>query len=382
MIEQCPACDGVDATEVIELRAVPAFCNVLYDTAEEARQAPRGDLRLVMCPTCGLLYNASFDASLLEYSPEYENSLHFSPAFQTYAMDLAARLVDEYDIRNGNVIEVGSGSGDFLSMVCDAGSNTGIGYDPSHDETRAPEDDRISIVVAPYPTTRSVDALFVCSRHVLEHLEAPAGLIADIRGSLVEGANPVIYHEVPDATYMLEEVAIWDLIYEHISYFSDQTMRYIHERAGYDVVKSGRSFGDQYLWIEARPGTSRDVAPDLQRLRDAAASFGTEATAYIDDWRDRTAALVADGPTVVWGAGSKGVQFLNLIEAASDIVAAVDINPRKVGRFVPGTGQPVVSPESLADMGVRNVIVMNPLYVDEITQSLQDLGVDAQVIGA
>ena len=71
MIEQCPACDGADATEVIELRAVPAFCNVLYDTAEEARQAPRGDLRLVMCPTCGLLYNAAFDASLRARDPQW-----------------------------------------------------------------------------------------------------------------------------------------------------------------------------------------------------------------------------------------------------------------------------------------------------------------------
>ncbi len=380
MISNCPVCGSGARRAVMTVSDVPGFCNVLYDTAEDAAAAPRGDIDLVMCDDCGLLYNASFDEALLAYSPEYENSLHFSPAFQAYAEELADRLVSTYDIRGGQVIEIGPGSGDFLSMVCERGDNVGVGYDPSHDPQRAPDHDRISIEVAPYPTTRSVDAKLVCSRHVLEHLTAPGALVSDIRGSLVEGASPVVYHEVPDATYMLEEVAIWDLIYEHVSYFAEPTLRHLHERAGYDVITAGRSFGDQYLWIDARPGEGTDAGPDLTELVTLAERFSDVANARMGEWEQRTADMVAAGPTVIWGSGSKGVQFLNAVRSARDIVAAVDINPRKHGKFVPGTGQPVVGPDDLVDLGVRSVIVMNPLYRDEIAAQVASLGLEADVV--
>lgn len=380
MIRNCPVCASSSRRAVTTVVDVPGFCNVLYDTAAEAKAAPRGDIELVMCSDCGLAYNAAFDEALLAYSPEYENSLHFSSAFQTYAEELAERLVATYEIRDGRVIEIGPGSGDFLSMVCKRGGNVGVGYDPSHDPERAPDHDGITIEVAPYPTTRSVDASLVCSRHVLEHLTEPSALVGGIRQSLVEGSSPVVYHEVPDATYMLEEVAIWDLIYEHVSYFAEPTMRFMHERAGYQVLATGRSFGNQYLWIDAAPGEVDYAAPSLDELFELADGFSAAASARMDEWAERTAEMVETGPTVIWGSGSKGVQFLNAVPSADELVAAVDINPRKHGRFVPGTGQPVVSPDSLRRLDVRNVIVMNPLYRDEIARSVRDLGVDATVI--
>jgi len=381
VISTCPACGSGSHAEVLRIADVPVFCNVLYISTDEAVDVARGDIELVFCNDCGLLFNAAFDESLVEYSPEYENSLHFSPAFQSYAHDLAERLVGSYGVRDGRVIEVGSGSGDFLSMVCEFGNNTGVGYDPSHDPARAPErHSRIDIRVAPYPTTRSVDALMVCSRHVLEHLTEPGRLVDDIRQSLVEGSTPIVYHEVPDATYMLEEVAIWDLIYEHVSYFTETTLLQLHRRAGYKIEASGRSFGNQYLWLDARPGPTDDVVPDFGHLSTLVEDFEDAATNRILEWTESTAAMTEAGPTVVWGSGSKGVQFLNTVPSASAVIAAVDINPRKHGMFVPGTGQPVVGPADLAQLDVRNVIVMNPLYQDEITAQLADLGLAATVV--
>ena len=64
MISNCPVCDSDARREVMTVSDVPGFCNVLYDTADEAAAAPRGDIDLVMCEDCGLLYNASFDEAL------------------------------------------------------------------------------------------------------------------------------------------------------------------------------------------------------------------------------------------------------------------------------------------------------------------------------
>jgi len=57
----------------------------------------------------------------------------------------------------------------------------------------------------------------------------------------------------------------------------------------------------------------------------------------------------------------------------------VDVNPYKQGKFMPGTGHPVVAPKTLVDQPPDLVIVMNPIYVGEITSSLTDLGLKPQI---
>ncbi len=73
---------------------------------------------------------------------------------------------------------------------------------------------------------------------------------------------------------------------------------------------------------------------------------------------------------VVWGAGSKGVSFLNVLGTSGVIDYVVDINPHKQGCYIPGTGQQVVSPNALADIKPQVVIAMNPLYTDEIEKMI------------
>src|SRR5918992_5375662 len=108
---------------------MPVLANVLWPTRVEALAAPRGDMRLTYCERCGALRNADFDAELVRYSPSYENSLHFSPSFDDWARGLAARLVNDYDIRGKQVVDVGCGAGDFVRLLCDEGGNRGVGYD-------------------------------------------------------------------------------------------------------------------------------------------------------------------------------------------------------------------------------------------------------------
>ena len=82
----------------------------------------------------------------------------------------------------------------------------------------------------------------------------------------------------------------------------------------------------------------------------------------------------------IWGAGSKGVTFLNAIPCGREIDAVIDINLRKHGRFVPGTAQEVRGPEALEGRDLDTVLVLNPLSEDEIRASLSDRGVRAEVL--
>ena len=90
----------------------------------------------------------------------------------------------------------------------------------------------------------------------------------------------------------------------------------------------------------------------------------------------------ADRTVVVWGAGSKGTTFLNTIHGAGLIEHVVDINPREQGNFVGGTGQEIVPPERLTGLRPPVVIIMNPIYRDEIGATVAGLGLKAELMEA
>jgi hypothetical protein len=359
---------------------VPALCNALWPSAAEAVAAPAGPIDLRVCTTCSHVWNAAFDPDLVAYSPAYDNSLHFSPRFKEYAQALASHLVDTYGVRRRQIVEIGSGSGDFLGMLCDLGDNTGVGYDPSHDPVNAPTDPRIRVEARPYPAELDAEAGLVICQHVIEHLTDPAALVGTVAASVRDRDDVAVYFEMPDADHMLEAPAVWDLIYEHAGYFGATSLRLLFERAGLRVLAAGRSFGDQYLWLEAGgAGAPRpDASPDpgaVAATVDAARHFGCAVERTVAEWSSRLAQLVDAGPVAVWGAGSKGVQFLNLVQpAGSDVAAVVDVNPRKAGKHLPGTGHVVVPPEALVEHPPATVLVMNPIYRDEITAQLAALG--------
>ena len=380
-LDRCPVCGEPAGDTVFSADRVPVLCNVLLPTAAEARRAPTGVVDLVLCAACGLVWNSAFDQAIVEYSPAYENSLHFSPRFQEFATELAAGLVGRHALAGRTVLEIGSGKGDFLAMLCDAGAGRGIGYDPSYGgETPARPELRFEPVL--FPTKEFPDADLVCARHVFEHLATPAAVLGDICDAIPSGRTVAFYVEVPDGTYLLREVALWDVIYEHPLHFTAPALTRLLADAGLVVTRLGTSFGGQYLAAEASTGgpAAVDASPDPAVLVGLAAAFRDRATFLRAGWSDRLADLAARGAVALWGAGSKGVSFLATVEGAGQIAAVVDVNPRKHGRHVPVTGQEVVAPEALVALRPRAVVVLNPVYRDEIEAMLSDLGVDAEVV--
>jgi SAM-dependent methyltransferase len=367
--DRCPVCAGLLAP-VLEVTDVPVFCNVLWPTREQALAAPVGDIRLAFCGRCGMLRNAAFDPELVRYSPGYENSLHFSPAFRRFAEQLARRLIERYDLHGKQVVDVGCGRGDFLALLCDGTGNRGVGYDPSYPGTT--NGGNPSFVRGFYA---GEGADFICCRHVLEHVEAPRELLDSL------APDATVYFELPDGGYMLRETAIWDLIYEHPNYFTAHALRRLFEDAGYGVLDLDSSFGGQYLYVEAVRGAGRAANGSAAEIAPLADAFGRAHDAKVAAWSTRLGELVGAGRSVaVWGAGSKGVTFLNTVAGGQRVRHVIDLNPRKHGRFVPGTGQQITAPESLAGGGVDLVLAMNRLYEDEIRRALDDLGVAAEVV--
>ncbi len=382
----CLLCGSGRLRTILEQPGVPALCNVLWPTATAARQAPRGDVLLTFCAGCGAVHNEAFDPDLVRYTPEYENSLHFSPRFSSYADELARRLVASYGLHGGTALEIGSGKGDFLALLSRHGIASAIGYDPSLAEPPRDAPPGVTFVLDRFPERPgSVSADLICCRHVLEHLGSPADLLLPLRRAIGEDSDPVLYFEVPDGAYLLGELAVWDVIYEHPWHLTSPALRRLFVSAGFAVLATGTSFAGQYLFAEAAPARGPQAQSDddeeLSTLGRLADGFADGYVSARSRWC-RTLRSYRDAGlrVALWGAGSKGTTFLNVVPGADEVGCVVDLNPRKHGRHVPGTGQKVVGPVELRSYAPDVVLVMNPLYVDEIQAQCRELGVTGDVV--
>jgi hypothetical protein len=293
--------------------------------------------------------------------------------------------VNTYDLHGKTIVEIGAGKGDFLTMLCELGDNRGVGFDPSYEpEPEGSKNERIEFVLDFYSERYAdYDADFICCRHVLEHIDRPDEFLTMLRRVIDKRSNTIVFFEVPNAIYTLRELGIWDLIYEHCSYFTPLSLSTIFSQNGFRVLNVNQTFEGQFLTIEAVADQDSilELGRELDGLSNLVASFAKNYRDKVESWQQRLKAYESEGKrVVVWGAGSKGVTFLNVLKTAGTIHCVVDINPRKEGMYVAGTGQKIVEPIFLREYLPDIVVAMNRNYINEIHRELLDLGIRAEVV--
>lgn len=378
-----------------ELDNIPVHSVLLMDTREKALGYPRGRIRLGFCKICGFISNTAYDPNLNEYSESYEETQGYSPTFNSFHTRLANRLIEKYDLHHKNVIEIGCGKGEFLTLLCELGDNSGIGFDPAYVDERnhSSARDRIKFINDFY-SERYTDYKgdFVACKMTLEHIPQTADFIRTLRRSLDKQTGTIVFFQVPDVMRILRHQAFEDIYYEHCSYFSPGSLARLFRQHGFEVLDIWTDYDDQYLMIEAKISDA-EIAPDgagvtplaqeesLEELAEAVECFTDNITTKLADWRRDLAEFEANGQRVVlWGSGSKAVTFFSTFKEAQDIKYAVDINPHRQGTYITGTGQLIVGPEFLAEYQPDVVILMNRIYREEIQRDLTRLKLSPQVL--
>jgi SAM-dependent methyltransferase len=374
---RCPNCSSTGGCHPVhEVLGVPTNSCLLIDDRARALDFPTGDIVLAVCSGCGFIFNAAWDAQRTVYSDQYEETQGFSATFNAFNRAIAEELVSSYDIRGKTVLEIGCGKGEFLNLICELGGNRGIGYDPSFVPARQRSEQDVRFVREFFTEeTNEVAPDLLCCKMTLEHIGQTHRFLASVR-SVANRKDAVIFFQVPDVGRILREGAFWDVYYEHCSYFSATSLKHLFTGTGFAVRKIWTGYGDQYLMIVTSPS---EQGPDLTPSEeDGVAAIirhcGSFAAAVAHSraaWRNRLRNWAAVGQrTVLWGSGSKAVAFLTTLGVHDEIEYVVDINPYRVGKFLPGTGQRIVAPAFLREYRPDNVVIMNPVYVREIEQEL------------
>lgn len=386
----CPACGSAGMRVFHEAPGVPSNSCILLGHREDALGYPRGEIRLGFCESCGFISNVAFDPALTEYSGRYEETQGFSGTFNAFHRALVERLIERYDLRDKDIVEIGCGKGEFLMLMCEIGDNRGVGFDPGVDPDRIQGDaaERVRFIPDFYSERYAdVQGDFIACKMTLEHIRPVGELVRTVRRAIGGRTGTLVFFQVPEATRILRDCAFEDIYYEHCSYFSPGSLARLFRRSGFEVLDLSTEYDGQYLTIEARaanePVTQRPLPEedDLGLVRALIGDFPARFAAKRADWEQRIGGAAAAGRRVVlWGSGSKAVSFMTTLDLGDAIDYAVDINPYRHGHFLPGSGQEIVAPEFLVGYRPDLVVVMNPVYRAEIARDLERLGLSPELL--
>ena len=260
------------------------------------------------------------------------------------------------------VLDIGCHDGYLLKRLADHG-HACEGIEPSPYADYAREHYGLAVVQGfftpdSYPPA-SFDAVIV--RHVTEHVADPVAFLRDAVRIVKPGG--LLYVEVPNSQWSLEETYFPEFHADHISYFTMASLLTLLERIGAGGVLHAEAFRAYVRFPFLAVLTRRSAAaagrsrPDAEWLM----TFGIDAaiTRFTETFGAYVARLrtLRDGSRLaVWGAGSIGIQYA--IDAgweAAD-VTYVDVNPVNQGMVLPVTGHRIQPPTVLRDAADRLLI--------------------------
>ena len=328
---------------------VPVLQNRVFDSNESAKNSDYGYMEIRKNNNTGIYENGLFDESKLIYDSNYDNEQSNSQTFQRHLNEVMS-ILSPFMI-DKRVIEIGCGKGKFLEMLLAEGFDA-FGCDPTYTGSN----DRV--IKSFFSKEINLIGDVIILRHVLEHIKDPIKFINQI--AEVNNYKGLIYIEVPDLNWIINNLAFFDFFYEHVNYFTPSDF----EKVFLKIIKKGLFFGDQYQFILA----------DLSSLQlppykdDSITDFEQILFVPPDQLIDHL--LSSQKPIYIWGAASKGVILtLHLQSKGIVIQNLIDINPNKQNKFTALSAIEIISPDTFIDIGSNsNLIIVNPNYEQEIRE--------------
>ena len=340
----CPHCSS-NVELYFHLDNSPILQNILYNSEDEAITCNRIAVDFYYCSSCCYLFNPSFCADDIVYDAKYNNDQMSSPYYREYLSGVADKLISECSLdESSSVLEIGCGNGYFLKLLMDKVKLTQLcGFDPAYDGQYGLS----NIIHKEYFSKNETKYNLIILRHCFDSFINTPDLVESIKGSLADSG--VIYIEYTALEYIMDAGDFSMLYHEYHSYYSLLSIAGLLKKFNLKVDSVFHLFNGQYSGV---------ICSKLN-----AGGFDCSAILKIINHYKKI---------VIWGVSGRAVSLMNHLCLNKDIVKyGVDININKQGKYIPGTGQKIISPADAILSTPELVIVSNSNYMDEIKSNFE-----------
>lgn len=336
-------------------------------TKEEVLNDRGIELKLMQCPHCGLV---QFPCEPVPYYKKVIRAGGGTTTMVNLRNTQYQELLNTFDLKGKKILEVGCGKGEFLKIWKGYDVHAvGIEYDQELVDRANGEgmevykayadDESIKIPGAPY------DA-FV-QFNFLEHQPYPNDMVKCIYNNLTEDGVGLV--TVPSLEYILKYDGYYELIKDHIAYYSEESLKFLFQKNGFEIVDCHTVNRDTHS-IMVKKRKKVDVSAWAENFDSLKAELHTYADSYI-----------AEGNKVaVWGASHQGFTLIPSLGLSEKISYIIDSAPFKQGKYAPASHVPIVDRKHFFEEPVASILIVAPGYTDEIANIIKtELSADVDI---
>ena len=213
-------------------------------------------------------------------------------------------------------------------------------------------------------------------------------MLTAIYNNLSEGGMGLV--TVPALEYIVERGNYYELIRDHIAYYSFDALRSLLENNGFRVLEEEMINRDTISMI-VRKMSAEERAVHAEREAGAAVehadgniveSLVKGHEIVLNDINNLLDELAADHKTIaLWGASHQGFTLASTTPLCERVSYIIDSAPFKQGRFTPASHLPIVAPDYFFEHPVDVIMIVAPGYSDEIAGVIRTrFGADVRIL--
>lgn len=357
-MKRCIACGApLWETPLLTLDNMPASAQHMPD-AQGVKQDRGLTLDLCQCMGCGLV---QFDCEPVDYYRDVIRAGGFSKTMVELRRYQYKHLIDSYHLEGKKFIEVGCGQGEFLKVLSEFPVEVhGIEHDPHLVELARAQGLDVTEGFTETEDTRFAGGLYdvFLSFNFLEHQPDPGTMLQAIYRNLEDDAMGLI--TVPSFEYIMDHNSYYELIRDHLAYYTFETLTPLLERNGFLVEECEVINRDTLsVIVKKRPQM------DTENLLECYVNLKREMESYMK-YLD-----ALDKKVAVWGASHQGFTLAATTKLGERARYIIDSAPFKQGKFAPASHLPIVGPDHFHEHPVDAIIITAPGYTDEIAASIR-----------
>lgn len=357
-MKRCIACGApLWETPLLTLDNMPASAQHMPD-AQGVKEDRGLTLNLCQCMGCGLV---QFDCEPVDYYRDVIRAGGFSKTMVELRRYQYKHLIDSYHLEGKKFIEVGCGQGEFLKVLSEFPVEVhGIEHDPHLVELARAQGLDVTEGFTETEDTRFAGGLYdvFLSFNFLEHQPDPSTMLQAIYRNLEDDAMGLI--TVPSFEYIMDHNSYYELIRDHLAYYTFETLTPLLERNGFQVEECEVINRDTLsVIVRKRPQM------DTENLLECYVNLKREMETYmkyLDAW---------DKKVAIWGASHQGFTLAATTKLGEKARYIIDSAPFKQAKFAPASHLPIVGPDHFHEHPVDAIIITAPGYTDEIAASIR-----------